>query len=40
MKNSSLAHEIDINRLYDHIYNLQGIRHAIVAPKALEEAVN
>jgi hypothetical protein len=40
MNHFNLAQEIDINRLYDHIYNLQGVRHAIVAPKALEDAAD
>lgn len=40
MEHLDLAQEIDIIKLYDHIYNLQGTRHVIVAPKALEEASN
>ena len=39
MKNYlDLVQKIDKNRLYSHIYNLQGIKHPIVAPETLVKA--
>ena len=36
----TLSNQIDENRLYDHIFNLQGIKHPLTAPEALEKGRN